>query len=250
MHSKFSFFPCRKAGARLLAWALTLCVNAVQAGTADLATSDPGLFSLASVGKPHAVTPAVANGPGTPYSFSNPGNETIIIGYNASSAQPAPVSSSNALGITTVVAGDVVFLSNPAGTDDPSNWAAVFRFLNPNDPTGANGLPANEVEGFDASNAGPDGFANFQLFPDTIYLANVDDLPSGHIATSSEIGDGSNGLLPGQTAIFLYTVDVTGSGVTGPGGGSVPEPSTFMLIGLGVCALIAGKLRHRGRARV
>ena len=170
--------------------------------------------------------------------------------YRASSAQPAPFSSSDTVdAVTTAAAGDVVILSDPAGTDDPSNWAAVFRFLNPNDPTGADGLLADDVEGFDTSNVGSGGFANFKLFPNTIYLADVASGDTGRAGMYEELGLGGNGILPGQTAIFYYTVDVTGSGGTGPGGGSVPEPSTFLLIGLGGGALIAGRLRRYGRAR-
>lgn len=234
----------------LLATVLS-CVAASRAADGVLSTLDPREVAPSAIAQPQAASPPGLQGvPGTPYSISNPGGQTVVIPYRASSAQPAPFSSSDTVdAVTTAAAGDVVILSDPAGTDDPSNWAAVFRFLNPNDPTGADGLLADDVEGFDTSNVGSGGFANFKLFPNTIYLADVASGDTGRAGMYEELGLGGNGILPGQTAIFYYTVDVTGSGGTGPGGGSVPEPSTFLLIGLGGGALIAGRLRRYGRAR-
>ena len=148
------------------------------------------------------------------------------------------MSASNSFDITNVVAGDVVMLRDPAGTDDPSNWTAVFRFLNLNDPMGADGLPADEVEGFDSTNTGPGGFGSFQLFPNTIYLADTQNSSTNHTAITEEFGP-DQGILAGQVATLFYGVSVNSVG-TGPGGGgNVPEPSTWaaVLLGLGLLTL-------------
>lgn len=232
MNVRVSSLLCRKAGLPLLAVALLPCLDTSRAAGVDGSAFDPAQVDVASSGQPQAVTTDFTNAPGTPYPFTNPSGSTLIIGYHANSAQPAPVKGNNlAFDISRVVSGDIVFLLNPAGSNDPSNWAAVFRFLSPADPTGAQGLPADQLEGFDTGNTGPGGFAGFKLFPNTVYVADSYTPTSGHIATATEVGNGSNGLLAGQTAIFIYTVNV-------------PEPATWLEL-LAGSGIIAGVLRRR-----
>ena len=217
---------------RLLAAAMLPCLAVARAGEADGSAAGPGMLSCAAARQPSAVSPEpYINLPGTPSTFNNPGGQTIVVGYNVYSARPAPVSGSSIFNITSTAAGDIVMLRDPAGSNDPSNWVAVFRFLNLDDPTGALGLSANEVEGFDASNVGPGGFTGFRLFPNTVYLADTERPPSSHFTFASELGTGGNGLFVGQTGTLVYTV-------------TIPEPATWLELLAGAGA-IAGVLRRR-----
>jgi hypothetical protein len=202
----------------------------------DAAVLEADLAAPAAFVQPLAVsTGTFTDIPGTPSSFMNSGDETVIIGYTAVSAQPALISDSNIFGITSSVAGDIVMLIDPAGSNDPSNFSAVFRFLNPSDPTGTKGLAADEVEGFDTSNVGPGGFASFSLLPNVLFLADAPTGPGRHDAVASEFGP-DGGILAGQLGTIIYDIDVTG----------VPEPGTLALAGIAVLGPLLRRRPSRG----
>ncbi len=75
--------------------------------------------------------------------------------------------------ISTAVPGDLVLLADPNGGTARSNWAAVARFFNPDDPTGEHGLAATADQGFVPAEFGPAGFANFTLLPQVTYLSQT-----------------------------------------------------------------------------
>ena len=175
--------------------------------------------------------------PGTPISWTDPGGSVVVIDELASSPDPEPIidGSVASFDITTAVAGDIIFLTDPNGGNDPSNWGAVLRFLNPNDPTGSLGLAATDIEAFVPGNAGPNGFADFTLFPNAIDAANPTDGGSeGYSGTLTEFGP-ADGIPAGQTASLIYT--------------AVPEPGTTTLLNLGVTMLTIGAGARRLRRK-
>ena len=168
--------------------------------------------------------------PGTPNAVDDPGGSTIVLSYNAASPDPEPIPSENTptvTGITSVFAGDIVFLADPNGGVDPSNWAAVLRFLNPNDPTGSLGLAATDEEAFFADNVGPGGFAGFSLFPNavTAYNSTPDEPVNNYLGFLTEFGP-EGAISASQTADFIYGVK-----------DAVPEPGTRALLALGMIGL-------------
>ena len=134
----------------------------------------------------------------------------------------------------SVSAGDIVFLANASGGDDPSNWAAVLRLFNPDDPTGQEDLPATESIAYFPDV--PGGFGSFQLFPNYNFQYGGDGtvgrprIPYQY--TSLQVTFGPNeGVLPGQTADILYSA-------------ASPEPGTLSLLVLGG-TMFALKIRRR-----
>ncbi|HEY3855545.1 MAG TPA: DUF11 domain-containing protein [Verrucomicrobiae bacterium] len=88
--------------------------------------------------------------------------------------------------------GDVVILggsdTNSTANTDITNWLAVIRFFNPGDPTGIE-APANEKQAFfPTSIIGPDGFTNFTLFPNVIYVTGSTTSSNGFATASVSYG--------------------------------------------------------------
>jgi uncharacterized repeat protein (TIGR01451 family) len=160
-----------------------------------------------------------AGPPGTPVSgFNNRGGESIIVeiggGIGVQSITNAILFSANA----TAFAGDVVFLRNPNGGTNPTNWAAVLRFVNPGDPTGTNGLAATEYETYFQTNAGPNYFAGFSLLPNVDYLPIASTNANGSIEASTDVFGPVGAILAGQEAIIAYTASIQPSPFAGPPG--------------------------------
>jgi hypothetical protein len=102
----------------------------------------------------------------------------------------------------TALPGDVVFLLNPNGGNNRTNWAAVVNFFNPSDPTGTQGLVATEYQTFFTANPGPNYFASFPLFPNVIYLPITTTVTNiGVIAYYDEAGP-DHGIFSGQWGDF------------------------------------------------
>jgi hypothetical protein len=135
----------------------------------------------------------------------------------------------------TAVPGDLVFLASPTGGDAPANWAAVINFFNPTDPGGLLGLPATEDQAFFPANAGPGGFAAFQLFPNTVYLTNsVNNLSQeGLIGETFEVVGPAGSFTTGE---FDYaTLQASNQ--------PVPEPASFSLLTIAGVSLLARRRR-------
>jgi hypothetical protein len=184
--------------------------------------------------------------PGTPTTnWDNPGGTVVSIFEGGGiGVQPLLFPVSTNLVPFTAQAGDIVFLANPGGGNNSSNWAAVLTFFNPSDPTGINALAATDYQTFSPANAGPGGFASFALFPNTVFLpeetniegvVTVETNVAGTISTFVNEFGPDGGILSGQLAIITYTASPQ----------SVPEPSTVALVGLGVAGLAVGAWRRR-----
>ncbi|HTB85261.1 MAG TPA: choice-of-anchor tandem repeat GloVer-containing protein [Candidatus Sulfotelmatobacter sp.] len=121
--------------------------------------------------------------PGTPltYTGSNPGGAVFISNDSVFGIGPIKGGTPGAFVTLTAEAGDLIVLTDPAGGNNPTNWAAVARFFNPSDLTGTNGLAATETEAFFATSLGGSGFTGFQLFP------NIDFIPAGTISTTNGV---------------------------------------------------------------
>jgi uncharacterized repeat protein (TIGR01451 family) len=148
---------------------------------------------------------------------------------------------SPSLNFTTAVPGDVVMLLNPNGGNNPTNWAALVRLFNPNDPTGTNGLAATDYETFFPATVGPTGFANFQLLPNVLYSAAEFGPGPGEISTTATIFGPVDGISAGQEAIFTHTaIPRTSCTITAPVSGQQMSNATFTVTGTATCGLAAG----------
>ncbi len=173
--------------------------------------------------------------PGTPFALANPGTTTIVITEGTDFPVPRPVSDTANYVITNVAIGDVIFLLDPARGQARSNWSAVLRFLDPDDPTGAEDIQATEDQAFLARDMGPDGFANFTLFPNVLYAQNTSSSdPANYYATNTEYGT-AGGIRAGQTAIFLYHASDS----------AIPEPGATAILVLSGVGLAAGTYLRR-----
>jgi uncharacterized repeat protein (TIGR01451 family) len=149
-----------------------------------------------------------AGPPGTPVSgFRNTGGQSIIVEIGGGiGVQPIinVLFSANA----TAFAGDIVFLINANNGNNPTNWAAVLRFINPGDPTGTNGLAATEYETYFQTNAGPNYFAGFSLLPNVDYLPIASTNADGSITADAVVFGPVGAIIAGQEAIMDYTASI------------------------------------------
>jgi uncharacterized repeat protein (TIGR01451 family) len=150
-----------------------------------------------------------AGPPGTPASnYNNPGGTVLAFpiggGIGVQSVTNTVFFSAN----TTVLAGDVVFLRNPINGNNPTNWAAVLRFINPADPTGTNGLAATEYETYFQTNASPNSFAGFSLLPNVDYLPIASTNADGSITADAVVFGPVGAIISGQEAIIVYTASI------------------------------------------
>jgi len=149
-----------------------------------------------------------AGPPGTPVSgFRNTGGQSIIVEIGGGiGVQPIinVLFSANA----TAFAGDIVFLINANNGNNPTNWAAVLRFINPGDPTGTNGLAATEYETYFQTNAGPNYFAGFSLLPNVDYLPIASTNADGSITADAVVFGPVGAIIAGQEAIMEYTASI------------------------------------------
>lgn len=86
--------------------------------------------------------------------------------------------------------GDVVFLAGTnasfSATTAMTNWLAVVRFSNPDDPVGAHGYPATQDQAFFPLSAiDADGFTSFTLFPNVIYVTGTETVSNGFITVAA-----------------------------------------------------------------
>lgn len=179
------------------------------------------------------------NVPGTPVSgFVNPGGPLINIGEGGGvGVQPIVNQSVNPPQPFSALAGDVVFLQDPAAGTAPSNWSAVVEFFNAADPNGLLNLAADYYQTFRPNNT-PGGFANLALLPNTIYVSGPADPQDPVVVVYSEFGP--SGQIPaGQYAIFTLVADAQPD--------LVPEPGTLGWLAAGVA--LAGMALRRSRAR-
>jgi uncharacterized repeat protein (TIGR01451 family) len=183
--------------------------------------------------------------PGTPYAgaWNLPVAQTIVIGISAGSGiQPVQTSiigvnelaPTNAPQATNAIPGDIVLLLNPSGGNNPTNWAGVVRFFNPNDPTGTSGLAATEDQAFFPAQSGSNSFANFNLFPNVVFFPSTTD-PNGNLThTYTEIGFPTAGIQGGQTAIFVLvasnsSADLSLSASISPTGAEVGQDLVYSI---------------------
>jgi len=126
----------------------------------------------------------------------------------------------------TALPGDVVFLLNPNGGNNRTNWAAVVNFFNPNDPNGSQGLVATEYQTFFPANPGPNYFAGIPLFPNVVYVPITTTVTNvGIIAFYDETGP-IDGIFSGQWGAFELAAAIQ------PGGFAAtiisPTPGEFI----------------------
>jgi uncharacterized repeat protein (TIGR01451 family) len=172
-----------------------------------------------------AIAGILAAVPGIPLDWTDPGGALIVTDAgDGFGVQPVQF---NLDTNDTAIPGDVVMLIDPSGGISPTNWEAVINFFNPVDPTGAQGLPATESQTFFGGNV-PNGFANFALFPNTVYLTNASIVAgSSALATTSQFGP-IGGIPPGQFDINIYTaiVQPTNSELS-LSASALPSPATL-----------------------
>jgi hypothetical protein len=167
--------------------------------------------------------------PGTPYAGNwNLGGPYFFAGEGGGIGVQ-PIELINFSVTVTTVPGDVIFLTDPFGGTGIANWAAVLNFFNPADLNGQQGLAATEYQTFCGANV-PNGFANFSLFPNTVYISSLSSGVSVVEAQYTEYGP-VGGILAGQQAIMtLYAASQP-----------APEPS---LLGLSALGVLFVSLRH------
>jgi len=151
-----------------------------------------------------------AGPPGTPVSnFNNPGGQHIVDSIGGGiGVQPITNNIGQYSANATAFAGDVVFLLNPNGGNNPTNWEAVLRFVNPGDPTGTNGLAATEYETYFQTNASPNTFAGFSLLPNVDYLPIASTNADGSITADAVVFGPVGAILAGQEATIVYTAAI------------------------------------------
>jgi len=119
---------------------------------------------------------------------------------------------------------------------DPYGKCRV-RFFNPADPNGTQGLAATEDQAFFPANAGPGGFAAFQLFPSAVYLTDAESI-DGFIFGSYEAVGPVGGFTADQVDYQSFQVSSE----------PVPEPATLSLLTMASVSLLAR--RRRGQPRI
>ena len=149
--------------------------------------------------------------PGTPLTISgsNPGGNTLVSQDVVFGSGPIEGGTPDAFTTLYAMPGDLILLTDPAGGNNPTNWAAVVRFFNPADPTGTNGLAATESRAFFSTNFNGDGFAGLELFANTDFIsAGSIDTTNGvtQIATTDTVFGPAGIVLAGQTYITVLTV--------------------------------------------
>ena len=195
------------------------------------------------------VLPSLANAtviiPGVPVAGTpNPGSPTVIFQEGGGiGVQPITTTATGSNPISTTP-GDVVILSNSAGGDVPSNFAAVVDFFNPADPTGVLGLNATEYQTYYGGNVGTNTFADLTL-TNAIYVSEApsSDFPAGDIGGTFDVFGPSGNILTGQLGIFLVAAAPQAPLIS-----AVPEPATWtmMIVGFG---FVGGTLRMRATQR-
>jgi uncharacterized repeat protein (TIGR01451 family) len=144
--------------------------------------------------------------PGTPSTvWISPGKETVTIPIGGG------IGVQNVLYFgsdITVLAGDVVMLINTNNGHSASNWKAVVKFFNPDDPTGTNGLAAMAYQTFFFTNASPDYFANFQLMPNVVYAPIATTNADGSITASINVFGPVGGIVSGQLGVLNVTASI------------------------------------------
>jgi hypothetical protein len=200
----------------------------------------PSLASAQSVLVPVPGTPAA----GAP----NPGGSSIIYVEGGGVGVQPIIDTAFSPDPYSVTAGDVVILSDSAGGDAPSNFAAVIDFFNPADPTGALGLAGTEYETYYGGNAGAGLFSSLPLSANTIYA------PQGSVVAAPGDLDGlyyqfgpAGGIEAGQEALLVF---LAAPQPPAPTVSTVPEPSTWLLMILGVAMCGAVLRRKWGLQRV
>jgi len=198
--------------------------NTVQAYAVDTAGNVSATNTVTFVYVPTAGTQFAGRAPGTPASgFSNPGGSVVAINLGGGIGVQ-PITTIFETPPITALAGDVVFLKNANNGDNPTNWAAVLRFVNPADPTGTNGLLATEYETYFQTNAAPDYFAGFVLLPNAIFVpitqTNADGSIAGVAVDFGPVGD----ILGGQEAILDYTAAIQPGADLSLSASAAPEP--------------------------
>jgi len=183
-----------------------------------------------------------AGPPGTPAAgFNDPGgqHDVVLIGGGIG-AQPITNGIGQFNAGATAFAGDVVFLRNPNGGNNPTNWAAVLRFVNPADPTGTNGLAATEYETFFPTNAGPGYFAGFSLLPNVDYVPIASTNADGSITADAVVFGPVGAILAGQEATIVYTAAIQPAAVQFAGPPGTPVASFNNLGGQSIVVTVGG----------
>ena len=148
----------------------------------------------------------VTNYPGTPTTnWNNSGAAQVILSEGGGiGVQPLVFNA----GTLPVFPGDIVFLHDPNGGENPTNWEAVLRLFNPGDPTGNNGLPATECQTFFPTNVSSSTFTSFQLFPHVEYTTIGRTNADGSLTTEYIEYGPDAGLTNGQEAFINYIASI------------------------------------------
>jgi len=212
--------------------------------------TDPVLTNnFATVITPVMTAAAIAGIPGNPLTWSSQNLSPILVQegagtgvnpiYLISSQIPYPSD-------MTTLPGDVVFLTDPNGGTNTSNWTAVLNFFNPGDTNGTVGLAATKYQTYFPTNAGPNAFANFPLFPNVIYVPIAVTNADGSITATTNILGPIAGVATNQQVILHYTASiqptlfppgtntdlgliVSTPDVTGPGPVSILERLVYLI---------------------
>ena len=156
-----------------------------------------------------AIATIVAPIPGTPIVWTgNPGGSVITTAGLVFGVGPV-MEGNSGHNADTVQAGDLVLLNDPNAGTDPTNWLAVARFFNPNDPTGTNHLDATESQAIFPLDLGSNGFAGFQLLTVASFVpagpVNTTNGVTTIVATYNEFGP-AGAILAAQSDINVLTV--------------------------------------------
>jgi uncharacterized repeat protein (TIGR01451 family) len=174
---------------------------------------------------------AIAGNPGTPMTWSSQGLSPILvqegvgIGNGIGGVYSIVLLTPQIFGFSamTTLPGDVVFLTDPNGGTNTSNWTAVLHFFNPGDTNGTQGLVATEFRTFFPTNAGPNAFANFPLFPNVIYVPIAATNADGSVTAITNIFGPVAGVATNQEVVLHYNASIVST---------IPPPGTNTDLGL------------------